>query len=76
MQGNDADREGRDMAEMPDLIGSWVHSHEEDGDGIEVFRPAGTRRARKTVIAFAKQAISSARFCFRHHLPPDSRLII
>lgn len=29
------------MAEMPDLIGSWVHSHEEDGDGVQVFRPAG-----------------------------------
>src|SRR6476659_5830028 len=32
---------GRDMAEMPDLVGSWVHSHEEDGDGVVVFRPAG-----------------------------------
>ena len=29
------------MAEMPDLVGSWVHAHEEDGHGVVVFRPAG-----------------------------------
>ena len=29
------------MAELPELVGSWVHSHEEDGDGVVVFRPAG-----------------------------------
>ena len=25
----------------PSLFGQWVHSHEEDHDGIEVYRPAG-----------------------------------
>ncbi len=29
------------MTNPPDLAGSWVHSHEEDHDGIEVYRPAG-----------------------------------
>jgi hypothetical protein len=29
------------MTDPASLVGSWAHSHEEDHDGIEVFRPGG-----------------------------------
>jgi hypothetical protein len=29
------------MADEAQLIGSWLHSHEEDADGVQVFRPIG-----------------------------------
>ena len=29
------------MPNQPDLTGTWIHSHEEDHDGLQVYRPAG-----------------------------------
>lgn len=28
---------------IENLYGSWVHSHEEDRDGVQIYRPAGSR---------------------------------
>ncbi|MTD15410.1 hypothetical protein GIS00_15845 [Nakamurella sp. YIM 132087] len=30
------------MTHPAELVGSWVHAHEEDHDGLQVYRPAGT----------------------------------